>query len=438
MKSISFSYAQHCLLSPEEITQTISHIEPERIRIKNALIKEYATDYASFYLPSDTALYTYVQEIIDQKLALNPTVLVVIGIGGSNLGTLAIYQALAGLFANENKKGLKVYYADTFAPDYTAQLLDIVERELRANNKVILNVVSKSGTTTETIINFELFLQLLKKYCPQDYHKYVVVTTDEGSKLWKFAAPQDFVCLAIPKLVGGRYSVFSAVGLFPLGMLGIDIKSLLAGAKDMRDNCLANTQSLAAISAAILFLHYQDGYNVHDVFVFPAELIGIGAWYRQLAAESLGKQYNKMGKDVFVGSTPTVSVGTTDLHSVGQLYLGGPYDKYTTFISVDSYESSLSVGNSKLIRDLMPDLEDKSLQSVLFAIVNGVQKAYATSQRPFTSIVLPQKNAYYCGQLLQWKMLEIVYMGALLEVNPFDQPQVELYKQETRKILSHD
>ena len=164
----------------------------------------------------------------------------------------------------------------------------------------------------------------------------------------------------------------------------------------------------------------------------------MGQWYRQLMGESLGKQHDVQGQDVFVGPTPTVSVGSTDLHSVGQLYLGGPYDKYTTFLSVESYHSTVKIGNAIAVNELVPDLQGKSVAQVVRAIEQGVQLAYTTSQRPFSSIVLPQKNAYYCGQLLQWKMLEIIYMGALLEVNPFDQPQVELYKQETRKILAHE
>ncbi len=438
MKPISFSYAHSCLLSPDEIATVCEQLEPERIRSKNALSKEYATDYASLYLPSDKALHDRVNKMVAEKQKLKPTVLVVLGIGGSNLGTLAVYQALAGIWANNIPGAIKVYYADTIAPDYTAQLLSVVEQELVAGNTVILNIVSKSGTTTETVINFELFLDLLKKYRPKDYASCVVVTTDQGSKLWNLAERHNFSCLAVPKLVGGRYSVLSAVGLFPLALLGIDISSLCAGAQDMRDSCLIGPQSVAAISAAIALLQYNDGHIINDFFVFPAELAGMGQWYRQLMGESLGKQHDVQGQDVFVGPTPTVSVGSTDLHSVGQLYLGGPYDKYTTFLSVESYHSTVKIGNAIAVNELVPDLQGKSVAQVVRAIEQGVQLAYTTSQRPFSSIVLPQKNAYYCGQLLQWKMLEIIYMGALLEVNPFDQPQVELYKQETRKILAHE
>lgn len=438
MKTINFSYIHTCLLSQQDISKTIAKLESERLRIKEAMVQKYATDYASFYLPSDLELLKKIQHVIKDKRALRPTALVVIGIGGSNLGTLAVYQALAGMWANETPGALKVYYADTIAPDYTTQLRAVIERELAAGNTVVLNVVSKSGATTETVINFELLLDLLKKYHPNDYAQYVVVTTDEGSKLWKLAEREKFTCLAIPKLVGGRYSVLSAVGLFPLGMLGVDIASLCDGARDMLTACLQDIQSVAAVSAAIMALHYKDGHNIHDLFVFCPELVGIGQWYRQLVGESLGKQHDTRGNDIFVGPTPTVSVGSTDLHSVGQLYLGGPHDKYTTFINVESSDVMLKIGTAIEVNELVPDLEGKTVNFVLNAIVQGVQKAYATSQRPYTSITLPQKNAYYCGQLLQWKMLEVVYMGVLLEVNPFDQPQVEIYKQETRKILANE
>jgi glucose-6-phosphate isomerase len=434
MKSILFSI-QHGLFSNHAIQQVIQQLDDERGKIKAALTQGYQSEYACLHVVQDSQLLTPITTLVAQKKKLNPALLIVIGIGGSNLGTLAVYQALAGIYANDMSGTLKVYFADTIGGDSTSQLYKLIEQTLQAGATVILNVVSKSGTTTETIINFELFIDLLRAYHPHNYAEYVVVTTDHGSVLWKYAQEYALSCLIIPDKVGGRYSVMSAVGLFPLALLGINIQYLVQGARDMLDQCLTVHQSMAALSAACMVQAYHQGLNINDTFVFPAQLAGIGQWYRQLVGESLGKQYNRAGQEVFTGMTPTVSVGSTDLHSVAQLYLGGPYDKFTTFLSIASDANQLAIPS---LPEFQGDLQDKTVKQVLDAILRGVQLAYAHAKRPFVSIVLPEKNSYYCGQLLQWKMLEVIYGAALLGINPFDQPQVELYKQETRKILRNE
>ncbi len=410
-------------------------LQPEIARISAAWPQTeggtYKTDYASLSLPSDSSLHAEIMEVVKEKQALQPTSMVVVGIGGSNLGTMAIYQALG---ANSS---MNVYFAGTVDADYISTIYRSVETELKSGKNILVVVISKSGTTTETIANAELFIELLQQYKQKEYHQYLVAITDQDSKLWDIAQKHSITSLAIPKLVGGRFSVFSVVGLFPLGMLGVDIKKLAAGAQSMRDACTnqALEKNPAALSAAFLLYHYKKGSNISDTFLFSVALRGVGAWYRQLMGESIGKEHDREGNKINVGITPTVSIGTVDLHSVAQLYLGGPYDKTTTFITVKKIAHTLTVPKESILSSLAPDIANKSFATIMDAIFLGVQTAYKKNKRPFVSIELPEISAYYIGQLLQLKMVEIMYLGYLFNINPFDQPNVELYKKETREIL---
>jgi glucose-6-phosphate isomerase len=424
MKFLTFDYRETCLITHDEIIVAAQKLREEIERVARARTLLYETEYAAINLPYDAELIEHVKIVAQKKQTLNPTVMVVIGIGGSNLGTMAVHEAVKGKLYNETAN-MKVYYADTVDADYISEIKQHVEFELTKGNNVLLNVISKSGTTTETVANFELFLDLLKKARPHDYQQYVVVTTDEGSALWNYAVDNAMTCFAIPNAVGGRYSVLSAVGLFPLCMLGIDIDALCEGARTVTDVCIAHDveKNVAALSAIILYEQYKKGVTIHDTFLFSVSCEGIGKWYRQLTGESIGKAYDRDGKRVNVGITPTVSIGSVDLHSVAQLYLGGPYDKYTTFISFEKNDTDLAISH-------------RSFSNIMDAILKGTKIAYHADKRPFSSFILPEKSEFYIGQLLQIKMIEMMYLGYLLDVNPFDQPQVELYKKETRKILA--
>jgi glucose-6-phosphate isomerase len=353
------------------------------------------------------------------------------------LGTIAVLEALQGKFYNNQQK-LNVYFVDTVDTDYIHDITQLVEQELKIGNAIILNVISKSGTTTETVANFELFLELLKKYHPDNYHHSVVAITDENSALWKLAQEEKYTLFAIPDHIGGRYSVFSAVGLFPLCFLGIDIEALHAGAQSgyaLSINTTLDTNP-AAVSAALLSTLYQKGYIIHDTFIFSVELASIGAWYRQLMAESIGKTYSTDGSVTHNGITPTVSIGSTDLHSVAQLYLSGPYNRFTTFVMVEKNKTDLILPHHEMFDRLVPSIQGTSFATLMNAILEGTKSAYLHDKRPFITMNIPEKSAYYLGQWMQIKMIEIMYLGFLMNVNPFDQPQVELYKKETKKILA--
>ncbi len=438
MKNISFDYTDTSLVTGDEVRAAGQKLQNEIARLAQARNSGYETDYASINVVFDRELLSQVKQVVEEKKSLNPTTLVVIGIGGSNLGTIAVHEAIYGTFYNEQKPEINVYFADTVDSDYIYDIILLLEQQVEKGHNIIINVVSKSGSTTETIANFEVVLHLLQNYKKDDYQKYVVVTTDEGSKLWKLAKEKGFSLVEVPANIGGRYSVFSAVGLFPLAMLGVDIDALLAGAQSMVNECLNIDifNNMAALSAAILFAHYKKGVTIHDTFTFSVDLKGVSTWYRQLMGESIGKAENRAGKTVNVGITPTVSVGSVDLHSVAQLYLGGPYDKFTTFIYSEKNKSNLSIPVLNEFESLVEKIQGKSLSTIMDAIMQGTQIAYKNNKRPFVFLSIPEKSAYYLGQLMQMKMIEMMYLGYLLDVNPFNQPQVELYKKETRKILS--
>ncbi len=435
MESIKFQF-EDSLVSAQEMEHVGKELISEIQRIGQARSHKYDTPYASINAPFDQQNISKIQLLVQEKKALKPSLLVLIGIGGSNLGTVAIYQALGARAQDDQTTDL--ICADTIDSDTLARHLQRVEEELKDGNNIIINAITKSGTTTETIINFELFLNVLKKYHPEDYQQYVVVISDDGSAFSQFAENAGFATLAIPPKIGGRYSVFSSVGLFPLSLLGINIERILAGAKEIVPTCISPNilENPAAMSAIIKFIQYQQCVNINDFFVFAIDAQGIGLWYRQLLGESIGKELNTRNQRVEVGITPTVSVGTIDLHSVGQLYLGGPRDKFTTFVELEHPSHELLIPHMPEFEQFVAKIQGRNVSDVMEAILEGVRAAYRSNKRPFYSIVLPRMSPENIGQLLQFYMIEMMYLGFLFEVNPFDQPNVELYKTETRKILA--
>lgn len=435
MKDIEFSFGD-AMVPQQSILETSERLRPMIRNVANNISKGYEGDLAPLYLPDDRQMLAKVRQVIGENLQPKPVYLVVVGIGGSNLGTIAVQEAILGRLYNQLTTSTKVLYADTVDSDGINNIIMLVKPILEKGGNIVLNVISKSGTTTETIANAEVLIDLLRRH-KKDYKNCISVSSDKDSELWNIAFLEGFNVLEIPKKVGGRYSVFSTAGLFPLGLLGIDIERLLDGARSMRDTCINMNvkENPAAISAAIQYLHYMSGKNISDLFLFANDLESLGKWCRQLMAESLGKEFNKKGETVNMGITPVISIGSTDLHSMAQLYLGGPYDKFTTFLSVENSNSHIKVPTQKGYSKLVYGIQGKSLENIMSAIVEGTKAAFRKGKRPFMDVKLPYKSEYPIGQFLQFKMIETIYLGYLLDVNPFDQPNVESYKKETRKIL---
>ncbi len=403
----------------------------------------------SLLLPSE-------EKFIRQSLSLaktcGPTSLtIVVGIGGSNLGTMAVSQACLGLHHNLLNPKSQIVFVDTVDGPCADALAHLARTHLSNKGRVVLNIISKSGSTLETAANAEYMLKALgvgnenegarksksgKK--PAKPSLSVVITTDENSKLWHQAGERGFERLPIPKNVGGRYSVFSNVGLFPLALIGVDIKKMLQGAKEMREACLSlpPASNPAVQMALLLHAHSQSGKPIHDHFLFSNSLIGIGYWYRQLMGESVGKAADLQGREVRAGITPTVSIGSTDLHSMAQLYLGGPKDKFFRMVSVDSVSPDPLVPSSSSLEELVPHAGGQHFSHLMEAILGGVQAAYRAQSIPYVHIRLADTSEATIGALLQMEMVEMMLLAKLMNVNAFDQPAVEAYKKETRRIMA--
>ena len=424
------------LVNRQFIGQTAKKLRPYLKQLRSAAKDhQYSRPESSLFLPADGRQLAKVNRLAKRFDSKNPRYVVVIGIGGSNLGAKAVYDALYGQFDDLTPaRTPKMIFVDTLQPERLFKLKKFLRPVVKNPDSVVFNLISKSGGTTESIANAEALAELFTK--AEDFFKRLVITTDEGSKLWQWAEDHNIAKLAVPPMVGGRYSVFSTVGLFPLSLVGVDLASFRRGAIEMTKGCLlANNNNPAFTAAAMVANHQRRGKRIHDHFFFAPELKTLGEWGRQLIAESLGKEKNLKGQIVRQGITPTVSIGTTDLHSVAQLYLAGPKDKVTTFINVAAEGHDQRLPRRPLFCDLAEGLAGRSLGEVRAAIYQGVIEAYQKKRLPFNEVVLPTLTEYSLGQFMQWQMITVMMIAALWKINAFDQPQVELYKKETRRIL---
>ena len=376
-------------------------------------------------LPGDQDLLAAVQKL---ALAKNPSGVkwvILVGIGGSSLGAEAVYQALNLIGAKELKSELaKLTVADTVDPSDFAAILAEINNTTFNPTELLMIVVSKSGQTTETAANAALIHQaLVTKFSVEAARERVVVVTDGGSPLLDLAEREGFATITIPNQVGGRFSVFTAAGLLPLAVCGVDIKELLAGAATINESGLEQAKQ----SAVFLAEQYKQGKNIHDFFVFSKELEAMGKWYRQLLAESVGKDG--------VGLAPVVMVGSTDLHSQAQLVFGGPKNRITTLVSVEQSASDPIVPPTAGFATLVPGLGGQSLGAVMRAIYQGTREAYQEAGLPVMEIKLAELSAKEIGAMMQFLLIQVICLGQLLGVSPYGQPAVEGYKSKTRKIL---
>lgn len=366
-----------------------------------------------------------VTEALEMKKKMateNLKYVVVVGIGGSDLGTRAIYDALYGYFDEiEPIRFPKAIFLETTNPKQLAKIKEFLNKIKNPKN-VLINVVSKSGKTLETITNLELLLSEVP------YAKdRLVITTSEKSDLYKKATEMEIEVLGMPEAISGRYSVFTNVGIFPLLAIGIDILKILEGAMKATIENLEISTSNAIFSSTFLKQGYDNGRNIHNMFVFEPELESLGKWYEQLMAESVGKD----GK----GITPTTSIGSTDLHSEGQLDLGGPEDKLFTFVWSEYKEMSLKIPEDTVL-DMLDEIPGKNIIKIERAILQASKGIYEKHGIPVMGIELESITPFALGEFMQYKMIEIALLGKLFEVNAFNQPNVEEYKIDTKKILS--
>lgn len=354
--------------------------------------------------------------------------LFLVGIGGSSLGTDAVVSALK---REGGEVALRIF--DTVSAERIANTLHDLKKNNTPKEKIAIVVISKSGGTTETIANASMLLSALVSHYGTPLADRVLVITDEGSPVAAIAVKEKYLLFHLPKAIGGRYSVFTNVGVIPLALLGIDVESFLKGARDCITEELNNASPTTFQSAGVIANAQEHSVNVIDTFVFDSSLEQYGKWRRQLLAESLGKSANQNGVEGVYGPLPTVST-VADLHSIGQLYLSGFRGIHTDFITQSTY------GNRAVethpLTSVLPYLAGKTTDAIMKALEGSVLQSYKEQSLPYAEFTLSHKNAYELGSLMAHNMLETIYAAKLLGVDAFNQPNVELYKAIMRRELS--
>jgi glucose-6-phosphate isomerase len=390
-------------------------------------------------LPHKTDIAKQVKNIV-AKVKDRCENLVVLGIGGSALGNIALQSSLNPYMYNlddKQRKGPRLFVLDNIDPMQCKSFLDWVTPRL---DKTIFNVISKSGRTSETAAQLMIITRLLQdKLGEKGFQKQVVATTDpkEGT-LRKIADEAKLLCLEVPDGVGGRFSVLSAVGLFSAAMCGIDIDAMLEGARDMDKRVSVEDfyKNPAALNAAINYHYYNQGKKISVMMPYCYALKDWADWYRQLWAESLGKAKNLKGNEVYVGPTPVKALGATDQHSQVQLYREGPNDKLFTFLEVEKFNDDVTIGPAPKNAPELAFLENKTLGTLLNNEKKATEYALLQNKRPCLTVLFDKIDSYNIGQFIYLFEVSTSIAGALFGIDTYDQPAVELGKEATFALMN--
>jgi len=342
--------------------------------------------------------------------------IVVIGMGGSILGTQTVYEGIRGVYYNE-MGDKRVYFLDNSDPEKTYDILKLINLE-----DTLLFAVSKSGNTSETIANFLIFEKEYKKL--ENYKKNIIIISN-GGVLKELGEVGGYKIYSTPDNIGGRFSVLSSVGLAPLSALNINIKKLINGAKLMRKWSFNNEvyKNPPLLNGVIHYLMMKNGKSISVLMPYIERLHKFGMWYRQLWAESLGKNEK--------GQTPVVSLGAKDQHSQLQLYLDGPKDKIITFLRVNNFKNDI------LIEDAPVNyLNNHKLSELILHEQEGTESSLTENGVPNISLSLRELDEYTLGMIIFMYEMQTAFTGELLGVNAYDQPAVERGKIITKKLMT--
>lgn len=364
--------------------------------------------------------------------------ILVLGIGGSALGGIAVTEALLkpywNLLTPEQRDNYpRIFFLDNIDPDTMTALFDMLDWK-----KTLVNVITKSGDTAETMSQFLIVKDRLEKELGDDYRKNIVATTDQRTGILRQISEQEgYKTFAVPDDVGGRFSVFSAVGLLPFALVGLDIDEITNGIKDM-DLALKNTDIHENIAAQNALIHYlmdtKLNKNLSVMMPYSSRLKYVSDWYVQLWAESLGKNENLNGEHVHIGPTPIKALGATDQHSQIQLYNEGPNDKIITFIRVGEFDNTLEI--PKIFEYTgIGYLGGKTINSLLNAEADSTKVSLSDYARPTVTITLPKVDGYNIAQLLYMLEVQTAIAGELYNINTFIQPGVEQAKNYTYALM---
>ncbi len=366
--------------------------------------------------------------------------IVVLGIGGSGLGAIALRDALLGPFwnqrsAEERDQFPRLHVLDNPDPHTFRCLMKRIDPA-----RALFNVVSKSGATAETMAQYLVVRERLDALVgPDEARSHFLFTTDSTiGPLRQIGDADGIAMLPVPDNVGGRFSVLSPVGLLPAAVCGADIGALLSGAAEMESRCRSNALNSNPAGMLACLLHHADtgqGRPIHVMMPYADRLRSTALWFQQLWAESLGKSTTLFGEDKPTGPTPLAALGATDQHSLLQLLMEGPADKVVLFIGVDNPEASVRIPGRHSEIDALSYLGGHSLGELLAAERTATAEALRRAGRPNATIHLPTVNAQALGQLIMLLQVATVLAGSLYGVDPMNQPGVELGKQLTYGLM---
>ncbi len=366
-----------------------------------------------------------------EKIRRESEVLLVIGIGGSYLGARAAIEFLGHSFANnvskEIRKSPEIYFVgNSISSTYIKDLIDVI-----GDRDFSINMISKSGTTTEPAIAFRVFKEILeKKYGKEAAAGRIYATTDKArGALKNLATEEGYDTFVVPDDIGGRFSVLTAVGLLPIAVSGVDITELMAGAADARKAAIENEfeENDAMQYAAIRNILLRKGKNIEVIANYEPSLHYVSEWWKQLYGESEGKDQ----KGIF----PAAVDLTTDLHSMGQFIQDGARIMFETVLSVEKSRAEIVLGEEASDLDGLNYLAGKTVDFVNKSAMNGTILAHTDGNVPNLLVKIPEQTPYYLGQLFYFFEFACGVSGYLLGVNPFNQPGVESYKKNMFALL---
>ncbi|MEO0513066.1 MAG: glucose-6-phosphate isomerase [Planctomycetota bacterium] len=369
--------------------------------------------------------------------------MVVLGIGGSALGNIALQSALRSPVYNlmSERGGPRIFVIDNVDPSLLGDVLNVCE-SLGGLQTTLFNVISKSGETAETAAQFMTIRGMLKEAMGGDISGNIVAITDpEKGTMRSICDAEGYKTLPVPEGVGGRFSALSPVGLFSAAMAGVDIDALLDGANAMDERCSnpdVSKNPAAMLALLLVELGTNKGKPNHVLMPYANRLYLLADWFRQLWAESLGKQFDRNGDEVFAGFTPIKALGTTDQHSQVQLYREGPNDKVLGLIEVGDWSATDIAVPTGLGVDALSYLEGSTIGTLLNAEKRATEYALVESQRPNFTIRFPVIDEHHVGEFMMLWQVATSYAGLMLGIDAYDQPAVELGKRATFGLMGRE
>ena len=432
MSRVTFDYSfAKSFISDEEIgyAKELANAAKDKLLAKTGAGNDFL-GWIDLPVDYDKEEFARIQKAAD-KICNDSEVLLVIGIGGSYLGARAAIEFLRHSFYNnvskEVRKTPEIYYVgNNISSTYVKHLVDVI-----GDRDFSINMISKSGTTTEPAIAFRVFKKMLiEKYGKEEANKRIYATTDKArGALKNLANEEGYESFVVPDDVGGRFSVLTAVGLLPIAVSGADITKLMEGAASMREKCLNNDfESNDSLQyATIRNILLRKGKTIEILANYEPSLHYVAEWWKQLYGESEGKDQ----KGIF----PAAVDLTTDLHSMGQFIQDGQRTMFETVMNLETPECEIVLEEEEVDLDGLNYLAGKSVDFINKSAMKGTILAHTDGQVPNLMVNIPEKNEFYLGELFYFFEFAVGVSGYMLGVNPFNQPGVESYKANMFALL---